>query len=231
MKRILLLALPLLSAGCLLGPDYERPETGDLLPESFRFVPADTALTNAAPAAVIAEPDWWAAWGDPLLTNLLERGTAANLTLAQAQARLDQSRATLASARAALYPSLGLSGSASRSKTYDPDDTRTSARGSVDAGWEIDLFGRNRRSAEAAAADLEASGLSLEDALLSVRAEIATDYVALRLAQESLEIAHSNLAAEAESTEVARAKGRSGFTAGADVAAADAAIATARAAL
>lgn len=231
MNRAFLLALPLLCAGCLLGPDYERPETADLLPETFRFVPADTALTNAAPAAVLAEADWWAAWGDPLLTNLLERGTAANLTLAQAQARLGQSRATLAAARAALSPSLGLSGSASRSKTYDPDESRTAVRAGADAGWELDLFGRNRRSAEAAAADLEASGLSLEDARLSLRAEIALDYVALRLAQESLEIARSNLAAEVESADVARAKGRSGFTAGADVSAADAGIATARAAL
>ena len=233
MKRLLLLSLPALCAGCLLGPDYERPDTGAYVPESFRteMVPADTALTNAAPAAALSEADWWSAWDDPLLTNLLERGTAANLSLAQAQARLGQSRATLDAARAALWPSLGLSASASRSKTYDPDDSRTSARAGADAGWEIDLFGRNRRTAEAAAADLEASGLSLEDVRLSLRAEIAADYVALRLAQESLEIARSNLAAEVESAEVARAKGRSGFTAGADVAASDAAIATARAAL
>ena len=232
--KIPLLLLPLLCGGCLLGPDFERPDASPYVPESFRTDGDSSSGEPSGPAQAAvpaSEEEWWVAWNDPLLERLLERGSSTNLTLLQAEARLRQSRATLDAASAALSPSLGLSGSASRSKTYDPDATRSSYRAGGDAAWEIDLFGRNRRTAAAAAADLEASGLSVEDARLSLRAEIASDYVALRLAQESLEIARSNLVAELESAAIARAKGESGFSSGADVAAAEAGIATAHAAL
>ena len=233
--KLPLLLLPALCGGCLLGPDFERPDASPYVPDAFRTGPAPDAAPDASPQApcapAVSEAQWWAAWNDPLLERLLEQGSSTNLTLLQAEARLRQSRATLDAARASLFPSLGLSGSASRSKTFDPDASRSSYRAGGDAAWEIDLFGRNRRTAEAAEADLEASGLSVDDARLSLRAEIASDYVALRLAQASLEIARSNLVAEVESAEIARAKGESGFSSGADVAASEAAIATARAAL
>lgn len=233
--KLPLLLLPALCGGCLLGPDFERPDASPYVPDAFRTGPAPDAAPDASPQApcapAVSEAQWWAAWNDPLLERLLEQGSSTNLTLLQAEARLRQSRATLDAARASLFPSLGLSGSASRSKTFDPDASRSSYRAGGDAAWEIDLFGRNRRTAEAAEADLEASGLSVDDARLSLRAEIASDYVALRLAQASLDIARSNLVAEVESAEIARAKGESGFSSGADVAASEAAIATARAAL
>ena len=234
MKTLPFLLLPVLCGGCLLGPDFERPDASPYVPESFRTDGDSAAGEPSGPAQApvpASEEEWWSAWNDPLLLSLLERGSSTNLTLLQAEARLRQSRATLDAARASFLPSLGLSGSASRSKTFDPDASRSSYRAGADAAWEIDLFGRNRRTAEAAAADLEASGLSVDDARLSLRAEIASDYVALRLAQESLDVARSNLVAELESAAIARAKGESGFSSGADVAASEAAIATARAAL
>ena len=211
-----------LTTGCLLGPDYTAPEAPADLPEAFRDAPA------ADPAV---QADWLAAWNDPLLSELVAEGLSTNLTLQAAQSRLAQSRASLSQARAALFPSLGLSASASANKTYDPSDSSESYRGGADAGWELDLFGRNRRSAEASEADLEAAGYTLADAKLSLESEIISDYVALRLAQESLDIARTNLAADLRSAEIARAKGESGFTSGSDVAAAEASIATSRAAL
>ena len=218
--RIALPVLPILLAGCLLGPDFERPEA-PALPESFRTVPADAeGGSGALPPSV---------WNDPLLAELLSEAASTNLTLLQARSRLAQSRAALAQSRAALRPTLGLSASASASKTYDPDDTSESYRAGGDAGWELDLFGRNRRLAEASEAELEAAGFSVEDAALSLQAEVVADYVTLRLAQESLDIARQNLAADERNAEIARAKGESGFTTGADVSAAEASIATARA--
>ena len=229
--RLLLPFAALALSGCMLGPDYERPDAAADLPDAFRTGGASAAAEGAEAAAPADEAAWWDAWGDPLLARLLEEGCATNLTVREAAARLRQSRAELDSARAALWPTLGISGSGSKSKTYDPDASAETYRAGADAGWEIDLYGKNRRSAEAAAAELEGTELALEDALLSLRAEIASDYVALRLAQEALDIAHSNLAAEVQSAEIARAKGESGFTSGSDVAAAEASIATTRAVL
>ena len=228
---LLLLPLALPLCGCLLGPDYVRPEAPSDLPSAFRGVPDGEPAAATGEGAAADAAAWWRAWDDPLLVRLLDEGTSTNLTLREAQARLRQSRASLDAARATLRPTLGLSGSATRARTYDPDETSSAYRAGADAGWEIDLFGRNRRTAEASAAELEAAGLTVEDARLSLRAEIASDYVALRLAQETLALAHSNLAAEVRSAEIARAKGASGFSSGSDVAAAEASIATARAAL
>ena len=214
----------LLSAGCLLGPDFERPETPEL-PDAFRGAPAAEEGAGAQPPSLA---DAWSG-ADPLLAELLAEAASTNLTLLQARSRLAQSRAALAQSRAALRPTLGLSASANASKTYDPDDSSESYRAGGDAGWEIDLFGRNRRLAEASEAELEAAGYSLADALLSLQAEVVADYVTLRLAQESLDIAKQNLAADEQNAEIARAKGESGFTTGSDVSAAEASIATARA--
>ena len=227
-----LAVLPLLP-GCLLGPDHERPADPPDLPAAFSTNALAAATEPGAPVAAnpADEAAWWAAWNDPLLARLLEEGCSTNIALAQARTRLRQSRAALASSRAALFPTLSAAGSGNRNKTYDPDDSSTGYRAGLDAAWEIDLWGRNRRSAEAAEAEFEAAGLSVEDALLALKAEIAADYVALRLAQSELNIARSNLAAQVESAEIARAKGASGFSTGADVAASDASIATARAAL
>ena len=219
----------LLCVGCLLGPDFERPEAPADLPESFRV--AESAEGGAAAQSPSLAESWAASWGDPLLAELVAEAATTNLTLLQARSRLAQSRASLAQSRASLYPTLGLSASANASKTFDPDDNSESYRAGGDVGWEIDLFGRNRRLAEASEAELEAAGYSVDDALLSLQTEVIADYVALRLAQESLEIAKQNLAADEQNAEVARAKGDSGFTTGADVAAAEASIATARAAI
>lgn len=245
------LALPL--CGCLLGPDWSEPTPPTSIPERFRGagsndaaessgaaearIPADEALFQAdaesgTPAphdAATAGESWWMRWDDPVLRRLLAEGYATNLTLAQAAERTIQAREAVEAARAALLPTLGASGAATRTRSFDPGRTDKSWRAGADAAWEIDLFGGARRTAEAAAAELEGAGWSERDALLSLRAEIVSAYATLRLAQTSLAIARDNLAAERDNAEIARAKGRSGFTSGSDVAAAEAAIATAEA--
>ena len=211
----------LLVSGCLLGPDFERPAAPEI-PGAFRGASGGGSTVSLA--------DAWSA-ADPLLSELLAEAASTNLTLLQARSRLAQSRAALAQSRAALRPTLGLAASATASKAYDPSDSSESYRAGGDAGWELDLFGRNRRTAEAGEAELEAAGYSVDDALLSLQAEVVADYAALRLAQESLAIARENLSADERNAEIARAKGESGFTTGADISAAEASIAAARASI
>lgn len=227
--------------GCMMGPDWREPDVSRDLPTQFRRVPADEALLSPAPdgngSAQEGAPepdgpqDWFAQWDDPLLQSLLSRAVVSNLTVRQAAERVVAARAALDSSRAALWPTLGASGAASRSRAFDPEKTSSTYRAGADASWEIDLFGRNRRAAEAASADLESAGWRLEDAMLSLRSEVVSAFVALRLSQASLDIARANLEAEEDNARIARAKGDSGFTSGADIAAAEAGIATARAAI
>ncbi|PTQ08554.1 RND transporter [Sphingomonas oleivorans] len=205
-----LLLLTLLG-GCAVGPDYRPPSAGDLkLPQSF----------GAARPQTVGEVDvarWWAAFGDPVLTGLVERGLAANLDIDAAGARLRQARASLRSARGGLLPSASVSGSASRSigrdsnSVFDPTtgqvigtsggDT-TIFRGSFDAAYEADIFGGIRRSVEAARAGAQASEADLRDVQITVASEIALNYLDARLAQARLAIAERNLASQDETVEI-----------------------------
>ena len=221
-------------SGCLLGPDHERPSAEGLVPEAFAAapVPGGGAADDPSPAAsAAADARWWGAWSDPAVARLVSEACATNLSLAQAGARVRQARATLGAARAALRPTLGLSGSASANKAYDPDSSSRSVRAGADAGWELDLFGANRRAAEAAGADAEAAEAEEAAARLSLRAETASAYVELRLAEALLDISRENLALAEDSLEIARAKDASGMEAGAGLAAAEASVAGARAAV
>ena len=226
-------------SGCLLGPDFERPSADGLVPEGFD-APRAASGREAGPAApadpapadpASADATWWGAWSDPAVARLVAEACATNLSLAQAGARVRQARAALAASRAALRPTLGLSGAASANKAYDPDSSSRTVRGGADAGWEIDLFGANRRAAEAAGAEAAAAEADEAAARLSLQAETASAYVELRLAEALLALARENLALAEESLEIARAKDSSGMAAGAGLAAAEAAVASARAAV
>ena len=237
MKNSFWAALPCAAAaaalsGCLLGPDYERPDPA-VAQDSFRRagVSGENAVSEAGAAGESRDGSWWSAWSDPEIARLVSEACATNISLAQAAARVRQARASLETARAALRPSLGLSGSASAGKTYDPDSSARTVRGGGEAGWEIDLFGANRRSAEAAGAD-EAAALQEEAGVrLALCAETASAYVELRLAEALLAISRENLASAEESLEIARAKDSSGMEAGSGLAASEASVASARAAV
>ncbi len=221
-------------SGCLLGPDYERPSAEGLVPETFAASPAPGGEGQGDPSAAAvpaADARWWDAWSDPVVARLVAEACSTNLSLAQAGARVRQVRAALGAARAALRPTLGFSGSASANRAYDPDSRSRSARAGADAGWELDLFGANRRAAEAAGADAEAAAAEADGARLSLQAETASAYVELRLAEALLALSRENLALAEESLEIARAKDASGMEAGAGLAAAEASVADARAAV
>lgn len=204
------LSLALLT-GCTVGPDY-KPLTAAQLSVPARF--------NAAAADVVAADQvdlarWWRGFGDPTLTSLVERGLAANLDIAQAGARLRQARASLRGARGALYPSLGVGGSVSRSigreggsfvddsgrvVTTQGDQTRYQA--GFDASYEADLFGGTRRSIEAARANAQGAEADLRSAQLTIASEIALNYLDARLAQVQLRVARDNLGSLDETVQI-----------------------------
>ncbi|MBS0335042.1 MAG: TolC family protein [Proteobacteria bacterium] len=191
-------AAALALAGCAVGPDYKPPAT----PLAAAYAtPAPAAEPGAAGADLVA---WWRGFGDPRLTRIVERAAAQNLDVAQAAARVGQSRAALKAAGAVLLPQIAL-----QSEAADGEQSLAGPIGSIGrrlpgfsrnfddvtagaaASWEIDLFGGERREREAAAADSAAARAELAAVRASVEAEAADAYLQARGYQARLAVARA----------------------------------------
>lgn len=143
---------------------------------------------------------WWQRFDDPLLGQLIGQALAANPGVRGAQAALRQARALHDVAAAGLWPSVGSSASAQRSRRSD--NTGNSFQAGLDASWELDVFGANRSAVSASDASAQASAASLGTVQVSIAAEVALNYLALRSAQERLGIASANLASQRETLQL-----------------------------
>jgi NodT family efflux transporter outer membrane factor (OMF) lipoprotein len=184
----LLLPLILVLASCSLSPDYSRPkmDVPVVYKEDGAWKPATAKLRNPE--------KWWLVFGDPLLNQLEEQLIVDNQNLKVAEAQYRSARAALDASNAGLFPTLGLSASASRGTSSSVSSTTTGvAPGntlsftnalsiSAQAAWELDLWGRIRSGIEAAGASLEASEGTLGAARLSAQALLAQSYFQLRSA-------------------------------------------------
>jgi NodT family efflux transporter outer membrane factor (OMF) lipoprotein len=191
--KALVLGLTLALGACTVGPDYVRPDT-----------PAPSKFAHAAPVetSTVAAPDdaFWSRFGDTQLTALVEQALAANNDLRVALAHYERENALLRSSKFDALPVItaNADGSDIRSSAdqlpgvdRDGRDTR-SYSGGIGASWEIDLFGRIRRSIEAQRADAAASAADLAAAQVAIAAEVARTYVELRGLQERLRDAKDN---------------------------------------
>jgi len=145
--------------------------------------------------------------------------------------RVESSRAALSGARAEYWPSVGFSASTSKSRRYSPDSSSESSSARFDASWEIDVFGKVRRSVEAARAELEAAEFTAEDAMVSLFAEIAAEYVNLRLQDEVCAITEANIGITEEFAKIAKSKYDAGMAPELDWLSAQSQLDTTRAAL
>ena len=170
---------------------------------------------------------WWRAFADPKLDSLIVRAVQSNLDLRAAVLRIDEARAQRAVAEAALWPTLSLDAAYTRQRFSETTPTGALFNSvgnihfpggasisipnpynqyqlSADASWEIDLFGRIRRSVEAAAATQQASLEDQRAVLVSVLSDVAQNYMELRGAQEHLCVTRENLATVDELLDLAR---------------------------
>ena len=232
---LLLIAVAALLAGCSgspsVGPDYVRPQD----PE-FASWQVDSPVFQAVPAGQTPEAlsAWWAQLQDPDLDWLVQAALEGDLSIAGAQARLLQARASRNVAVSAYYPTLGASVAATptnygASSMARPDQTQFDA--GFDASWEIDLFGKTRRSVEAATAEEQSAKASLENVQVTVIAEVAQNYVDVRNAQQRLLIAQLNLQAQAQTLEIAQWRNQAGLARQTDVDQARASLAQTRASI
>lgn len=193
MRRFSLLPVFALIGACTAGPDYAGPPKPTAAGEvPARFVRGASAASTAAPAPA----RWWTMLGDPTLDALVRRALADNPGIAAAAARVRQARASLRLERANRLPSvsatgmyahaelpgvdLGASGDASAPDLSALDFYNIG----FDASWEVDLFGGQRRTVEAARATLAAAEADAADARVQLAAEVAQAYVALRDRQQ-----------------------------------------------
>ncbi len=164
-------------------------------------VPAEWSVSEAAVATGASSlAQWWTRLGDPLLTGLVDRALLANTSVTSAQAALRQARALREVSAAGLLPAVAGSASAQRSKGRN--GTGNDFQAGLDANWEIDVFGVNRSALNAAEATARASAASLGDVQVSMAAEVALAYIALRSAQARLAIAGANLASQQETLQL-----------------------------
>ena len=233
-KRNLILATALLVTltGCALGPDYERPEL--TLPERFRG-DAPPALDPAVDTA-LAESDWAAVYTDPALRALIQQALSGNLDVRIAAARIEQARATAGATGLALFPQISLTADHTRNKQSElavgapniPRDLTTN-RVSLTATWEIDLWGRLRRSTEAARAELLGAGYARRGVVVGLIGDVASAYYSLQALDEQLAITRRTIGTREKFVELTQARHERGVISGLDVATAEAQAAAARA--
>jgi multidrug efflux system outer membrane protein len=205
-------------AGCAALPPADAP--ADPSPASWH-----APLPHGGSAADLSR--WWQQFDDATMAALVDDAGRASPTLQQAAARIAQARAQARAAGAARLPALGGNASATRSRTQfpPPEATVTSAGASVDAAWELDLFGGTRSSIAAARAQAEGAQAAWHDARVSLAAEVADTYVALRACEAQTALDAQDLAAVREIADLTGAKVRAGFDAPATGALADANLA------
>ena len=179
-------------AACAVGPDYKRPEVES--PPEWRI--------DYPKAAEVANTMWWEQFGDPALNQLIETALRGNLDVQAAAARVDQFLGVLSTTRSQFFPQFGYGGGASRNRASQlgptPIPPGTSPdyslyQASLNASWQIDLFGRVRRQSEGAQAQVYASEQGRRGVILSVVTSAAVSYIGLRALDRQLEIAQSTL--------------------------------------
>ena len=180
--------------------------TAQRLPDSYGATSSDAAQADIT--------RWWRRFGDATLTRLAERTLAANQDIVQAAARVAAARAGLRAAAGARLPTLGVSLDASQTLTH-PAATRFD--GSIDLGWDPDLFGGLSSAHGAAKAELAAAGYDLAAVQRAAVAEVATNYVAYRGLSARIANAEAALAAQRELIDVLRHRAQSGIAVEADV--------------
>lgn len=159
--------------------------------------------------------DWWSGFDDPQVAALIDAAQRANPTLAQAAARVAESRALAQAAGSSRWPTLDANASAVRSRSVLPPAgaIQTTSGATLDALWEIDLFGAVRQGVAAAEARADASRAQWHDARVSLAAEVAATYVGLRSCEAVLAVYEEDAASLQQTADLVGQKVRAGFDA------------------
>jgi NodT family efflux transporter outer membrane factor (OMF) lipoprotein len=229
-----LIAIWLPLGGCTVGPKYVRPSTE--VPPAYKEV-ASPGFETAQPSDALAKGKWWEIYADPELNSLEDQVTVSNQSLKAAQAQFAQARAAVQVARAAYYPTV--SGSASVGHTRQSQNAPLFGPTSplnyndfqlpIDASWEPDVWGRVRRTVEAARSEAQASAADLAGVDLSLHAELALDYFELRGLDSQKQLLDSTVVSYEKALQLTESRYKGGIASAVDVAQAQTQLETTRA--
>ena len=220
----LLFPAVILAAGCAVGPNYKRPSA----PSTTEWDVAEP-WRESAPKDSIPKGEWWTVFRDDDLNALEMEALSANQTLKVSLARLEQARAAAAIQVATLFPTLSASPSAERQRISGNRPTsgvvfrlRPVTQNTYSlpftVSYEVDLFGRRRRSIEAAEASYQANAADVENVRLLVTSQLAGDYFNLRELDSELQILTRTVAALQRGLELVNSRHSGGVASGLDVA-------------
>jgi len=217
-------------AGCSVGPKYTRPSI--TTPAAYKENPPQSfgqagIWKPAQPSDQELRGKWWEAFGDPELNALEEQVSVSNQGLKEAEARFRQARAVVGFNRASEFPTIAVGPSASYVKDSNNTPafpTTVSRNGAgdfvlpVDLSYEVDLWGRVRRTVAAAREETQATAADLATASLSLHAELAIDYFELRSADAQEEILDNTVKAYADAYQLTETRFEGGASPRSDVA-------------
>jgi NodT family efflux transporter outer membrane factor (OMF) lipoprotein len=224
-RRTVAVLLAVTTAACTVGPNYKKPTVP--VPAAFKEQPVPGEWKQAEPKDAASRGKWWEVFGDPVLNGLEEQVSVSNQTLAQAEAQFRGARAAARGSRAALFPALtaGASADRSRSSANRPGavpgvtpPTVNDFQAPLDLTYEIDVWGRIRRSIESNVASAQASAADLESARLFLHAELAIDYFLLRGQDAQKQVLDTTAAAYEKALDLTLNRYNQGVVSGVDVA-------------
>ena len=232
MRRLLLIgfasSLCLLLSRCMVGPKYARPTA----PLTSNFKETDGSKEGdgwkvAQPGDALLRGKWWELYGDTKLNELEEQVDPSNQTLKIAEANFREARAAVRFSRAAQAPTIGISPSISAvrdsaNQPYFPPNEANNGTGDfslpLDLSYEIDLWGRVRRTVTASREQAQASAADLETARLSLHAEVAIDYFEVRSADAQKKLLDDTVSSYSEALDLTKNRFEGGAAPKSDVA-------------
>jgi len=230
-------AAALFATACAVGPAYKRPEAP--LSPDYKEIAAAAAATAgqwkaSEPRDAAIRGKWWEIYGDAELNALEEQVDVSNQNIAQAEAQYRGARAAVRIARADFFPTLTTSPGVTRSQSSFSNTNGASRPVTVyslpvDFSWELDVFGRIRRSVESNVASAQASAADLESVRLAMHAELAADYFEIRGLDAQKQILDSNAGAYEKALQLTVNRHNQGVVSGVDVAQAETQLFTTRA--
>jgi multidrug efflux system outer membrane protein len=214
---IFLLGATLLTSGCTLGPNYQRPAVA--VPGSYRGATSDEATqTQLAP---LGDQKWWDIFQDEQLRTLIRTALTQNYDSRIAASRMLEARAQLGITRADQFPSLsagaGISDNRTAQSKFLPAFETSTGQANLSAAWELDFWGKFRRATEAARANLLATEWARQEVVSTLVANVASAYFQLRALDLELEISKRTLNSRQESLRLTRILSDGGSTSLLDV--------------
>lgn len=231
-----LCAMVLACSACTVGPDPHRPEID--VPQGWAAA-RDAKIATDLPSRLVAAPvddgRWWSVFHDPVLDGLIESAMSQSLDVQEAGLRIAEARAQRDSAAGAYYPSVESSNIGARTRmgaggigqalfggqggTPAPSGIATNIfQVGFDATWEPDLFGKTRRSVQAAEAGIRAAEDHRRDAMVSLAAEIARAYLTLRGAERTRALTLADIGSQEQLQALIASRNRSGLAPTSDLA-------------